>query len=87
MVAFLASDEGTSEVRAVQRMLQQMGVHSIPTFVLGATSVVSGAARHTELTAALRELEQASEAGAPRSVFAEALGIPERVLQEPLVLS
>ena len=49
----------------------------IPTFVLGATTVLpSGALRAQYLIKAFRDLEAASEEGAPRSVFAEALGIP-----------
>ena len=38
-----------------------------------------GALRAAYLVKAFRELEEASEEGAPRSVFAEALGVPLQV--------
>ena len=46
----------------------------------------SGALRSQYLVEAFRELEEASEEGAPKSVFAEALGVPLEVLAEPLAL-
>lgn len=84
---FLSTDEGVAEIRAAQHMLRQLGVSGIPTFVLGATTVLpSGALRSQYLVEAFRELEAASEEGAPNSVFAEALGVPLEVLAEPLAL-
>tara|TARA_B110001452_G_scaffold213261_1_gene183970 strand:- start:704 stop:1387 length:684 start_codon:yes stop_codon:yes gene_type:complete len=86
-LAFLSTDEGLAEIRAAQQMLRELGVSGIPTFVLGATTVLpSGALRSQHLVEAFRELEEASEEGAPKSVFAEALGVPLEVLAEPLAL-
>lgn len=86
--AFLASDEGVAEIRAAQDLLRALGVTGIPTFVLGAKTVLpSGALRSEYLVRAFRELEEASEEGAPDSVFAEALKIPLEVLAEPVALS
>jgi len=86
--AFLASDEGVKEIRAAGQILQQLGVNGIPTFVLGAKTVLpSGALRSDHLVQAFRQLEEESEEGAPGSVFAEALGVPLEVLAEPLTLS
>jgi len=86
-LAFLATDEGLAEIQKAQGILRQLGVSGIPTFVLGATTVLpSGALRAQTLIKAFRDLEAASEEGAPRSVFAEALGIPMQVLESPLEL-
>lgn len=86
-LAFLSTDEGVAEIRKAQHVLRQLGVSGIPTFVLGATTVLpSGALRRQTLAKAFRDLEAASEEGAPRSVFAEALGVPLEVLAEPLAL-
>ena len=73
--------------REEETALRELGVSGIPTFVLGATTVLpSGALRSQHLVEAFRELEEASEEGAPKSVFAEALGVPLEVLAEPLAL-
>lgn len=86
-LAFLATEQGVAEIRAAQQMLRQMGVSGIPTFVLGAQMVLpSGALRAEYIVQAMRELEAASEEGAPGSVFADALGVPLQVLEEPLEL-
>jgi len=87
-LAFLATEEGVAEIQKAQGLLRQLGVSGIPTFVLGATTVLpSGALRAQYLVKAFRDLEAASEEGAPRSVFAEALGVPLQVLESPLELS
>lgn len=41
--SFLESEEGNQEIEAALDMLSRLGVSSIPTFVLGASRVVSGA--------------------------------------------
>jgi len=83
--AFLASDEGTEQIDAALHILQRLGVHSIPTFVLGASRVVGGALHTEELTRHLRELEAQPE-GAPDTVFGEALGMPPEILEQTIDL-
>lgn len=83
--SFLESDEGDSEINAALDMLARLGVHSIPTFVLGASRVVGGAMHAEELVSHLRELE-AQPDGAPDTVFGAALGIPPSVLNQTLDL-
>jgi predicted DsbA family dithiol-disulfide isomerase len=82
--AFLASDKGVAEIRKAQQILAGMGVHSIPTFVLGGKRVVSGAAHSNEIMRHLRALEEQGDADS--SVFADALGIPPQVLEQTLPL-
>lgn len=86
--SFLATDDGTAEIWEAQKLLRHLGVNGIPTFVLGATTVLpSGALRSQQLVQAFRELEAASEEGAPGSVFAKVLGVPLEVLAEPLEIA
>jgi len=83
---FLESSAGTEQIVAAQRMLQKMNIHSIPTFLIGGNFVTSGAAHTRELINIFRKIES-SGAGAPASVFAEALGIPDNVMEEHMVFS
>lgn len=83
--AFLQSDEGREGIRRTQSLLQEMGISSIPTFVLGGQKVVGGAASAETLVHELRVLEALPD-GAPHCVFGEALGLPEAVLQQTLDL-
>ena len=83
--AFLASREGVEQIERVQGMLRSMGVHSIPTFVVGAERVVGGAAHADDFEHLFRAIEEEGH-GAPQSLFAAALEIPHSVLEEPLAL-
>ena len=83
--AFLAGDEGTVEIVAAQRLLQGMGVHSIPTFFIGGKMLTSGAVHAKELVNVFRQIESRGT-GAPGSAFADALGIPDHVMEEVLVV-
>mmetsp|Transcript_53185 Transcript_53185/g.86121 ORF Transcript_53185/g.86121 Transcript_53185/m.86121 type:complete len:226 (-) Transcript_53185:237-914(-) len=83
---FLISSNGTEQIVAAQHMLQTMNIHSIPTFLIGGKFVTSGAAHARELVNIFRRIEN-SGLGAPESVFAEALGIPDNVMEEHMVFS
>jgi len=80
--AFLSSSEGNTEIRNALALLRQMGVNSIPTFVVQGRHVVSGAAHHSQLAVLFREIEQRGEVGEP--VFARVLGIPNERIEEGL---
>ena len=83
--AFLASDAGKPEIEAAQHKLRQLGVSGIPTLILGGRwQLPSGAIGATTIVEAFRELEELG--GATGSVFAEALQLPDEVMQETLVL-
>ncbi len=58
VVAFLASDEGTDEVRREIAEAQEMGVTAVPTFVFEGKWAVQGA---QEASAFLQVLEQVRE--------------------------
>eukprot|EP00320_Phaeocystis_rex_P014487 CAMPEP_0119090170 /NCGR_PEP_ID=MMETSP1178-20130426/151615_1 /TAXON_ID=33656 /ORGANISM="unid sp, Strain CCMP2000" /LENGTH=202 /DNA_ID=CAMNT_0007073567 /DNA_START=157 /DNA_END=761 /DNA_ORIENTATION=+ len=60
-LAFLETHQGVAEIQKAQGLLRQLGVNGIPTFVLGATTVLpSGALRAQYLVKAFRDLEEAS---------------------------
>ena len=80
---FLESGEGLEEIGDAQEMLQEMGIHSIPNFVVGGKVVVSGAVHATELVQIFRRFESAGE-GAPGSAFADALHIPPEMRAKTL---
>jgi len=82
---FLESDDGCSEIEAAQGLLRQMGVSGIPTLILGGKwRMPSGAVGAHTLVDAFREIEE--QGGATGNFFAEALGIPEHVMEETLAL-
>jgi predicted DsbA family dithiol-disulfide isomerase len=83
---FLDSTAGTEEIVAAQHMLQAMQIHSIPTFLIGGRLLTSGAVHSKDLTRVFRQIESAGT-GAPESAFAEALGIPEDVMEETMVFA
>lgn len=80
---FLASGEGEMEIEGALHVLRRMGINSIPNFIIGATDVHSGAVHSSELVQAFRKIEKTGR-GAPESAFAEILGIPKQILQQPL---
>ena len=80
---FLESGEGLEEIGDAQEMLQEMGIHSIPNFVVGGKVVVSGAVHATELVQIFRRIESTGK-GAPGSAFADALRIPPEMRAKTL---
>ena len=80
---FLESGEGLEEIGDAQEMLQEMGIHSIPNFVVGGQVVVSGAVHATELVQIFRRIESTGK-GAPGSAFADALRIPPEMRAKTL---
>ena len=80
--AFMENDRGSAEIRSAQRMLRDMGIHSIPTFVVQGRYIMNGAVRSDEMVELFRQIERTEEEGEP--VFAECLGIPEEQIEAGL---
>ncbi|MBX7269790.1 DsbA family oxidoreductase [Micromonospora sp. Llam7] len=59
---FLDSDEGVTELRSELAAARQLGVTSVPTFVLAGKYAVTGAQEPATLLAALAEVEQRESA-------------------------
>ena len=82
---FLESEAGKPEIQAAQAKLRQLGVSGIPTLILGGKwQMPSGALGASSIVDAFRQLEEMG--GATDSMFAEALAIPDQVMEETLVL-
>jgi len=87
---YLESGAGATEIAEAQSILARLGIHSIPTFIINGRRAVGGAARSGELTRVLRHVEAQEDDGdgdsiaIPRSLFADALGVPTELLHEPL---
>lgn len=83
--AWLAAGDGKEAVRRTYDMVQQLGIHSIPTFVVdGGRAVLNGAVHADELEAVFREIEDevasGNDAARPAPVFGQALGFaPEQL--------
>jgi len=83
---FLATSLGEDEIRQIVSKVHSLGIHSIPTFVMDAEMIISGAAHSRELLKAMRKIEQkhllqleqnqvqsAQEAEATETIFASAV--------------
>ena len=56
--AYLASDEATETVRKDERMVRQMGIRMVPTFILNSRQIIVGAEDPTVLAEAIIQMEQ-----------------------------
>lgn len=84
--SFLLSDEGKLEIEAAQRRLSDLGIHGIPTLIVGGKwQLPSGAIGATTLVGMFRELE--AQGGAPGPpMFSRDLNLPRSVTEEVLAL-
>lgn len=73
-LAFLATEQGRGEIEATLALVRQLGISSIPTFVVDGQHVLNGAAHADEHERVLREVERVGPTG--RSCFAHALNLP-----------
>ena len=80
----MESDRGSEEIRKAQKLLRDMGIHSIPTFIVQGRYLMNGAAHSDEMVQTFREIERKEEEGEP--VFAACLGIPAERIEEGLEL-
>lgn len=70
--AYLASDEGTAEVKEAITRAQRLGIRAVPTFVFNGESAVQGAQPTSAFLQALEEIYQETAAEAPDEVSADA---------------
>ncbi|KAL7487702.1 hypothetical protein ACHAW6_013257, partial [Cyclotella cf. meneghiniana] len=76
---FLNSNEGRPEIENALRALTELGVHSIPKFIIEGARVVDGAATPDVFIKVFREIEKRGEvAGGP--VFGEVLGVDASIV-------
>jgi predicted DsbA family dithiol-disulfide isomerase len=59
--AFLGSGEGTEEIARALARVSELGINSIPQFVIDGEIMIGGAAHHGQLEAVFREIEERGE--------------------------
>jgi predicted DsbA family dithiol-disulfide isomerase len=82
IVQFLQGNEGRKEILAAMRLLQHMGIHGIPTFILeGGETILQGAVDAAELVRAFRRIEQRGYLLREEPLFQDVLGIAPTLLE------
>lgn len=83
LLNFLNGDEGRKEIENALNALSDMGVHSIPKFIIEGRTIVDGAAKSDVFVEIFRQIEEKGEVyGGP--IFGDILGVGEDiVLQRP----
>lgn len=81
LLDFLNGDQGRKEIEAALRKLDQMGVHSIPKFIIEGRIIVDGAARSDEFIRIFREIEMRGKVHAGPT-FADILGVPPEIVEQ-----
>ena len=81
LLDFLRGSEGREEIDSALQKLQELGVHSIPKFIIEGRTVVDGAAHHSVFTNVFRSIERKGKsAGGP--IFGKILGVSDHALQQ-----
>jgi predicted DsbA family dithiol-disulfide isomerase len=80
ILSFLNGNEGRKEIEDSIQALHQLGIHSIPKFIIEGQTVVDGAARHDVFVEIFRDIERRGTV-ARGPVFAELLGISEETIE------
>lgn len=80
LLVFLNGNEGRKEIEEALKALRQLGVHSIPKFIIEGKTIVDGAAHSEHFVQLFRDIECR---GKIRSgpVFGEILGVPEDIVE------
>lgn len=79
LLDFLSSQQGRKEIKAAMTALQQLGIHSIPKFIIEGQTVVDGAALPDVFVEVFREIEmRGTIAGGP--LFREILGLSTEIV-------
>lgn len=79
LLDFLNGNEGRREIMQALAALKQLGIHSIPKFIIEGRTVVDGAARAETFVDVFREIEARGTIHAG-PVFGEILGVPEDIV-------
>lgn len=81
ILKFLNGSQGRKEIMKALDTLNQLGINSIPKFIIEGQTVVDGAARSEVFVKIFREIEARGEVfGGP--VFGEILGVPDEVIRQ-----
>jgi Predicted dithiol-disulfide isomerase involved in polyketide biosynthesis len=78
---FLNSNQGRLEIELALQTLDQIGIHSIPKFIIEGRRLVDGAANHRVFVDIFREIEESGKVfGGP--IFADILGVGSELVQK-----
>ena len=80
LLAFLNGNEGRREIEEALQALRQLGIHSIPKFIVEGKTIIDGAAHSEVFVQVFRDIERR---GKIRSgpVFGEILGMPKEIVE------
>mmetsp|Transcript_9013 Transcript_9013/g.37164 ORF Transcript_9013/g.37164 Transcript_9013/m.37164 type:complete len:120 (+) Transcript_9013:528-887(+) len=76
------TEDARDVVLSVFDEVQRLGIHSIPTFVINASRVLSGAAHSNEFADAVQSIHDATDEPLRPPVFAPLLGISEEMVYD-----
>jgi predicted DsbA family dithiol-disulfide isomerase len=81
LLDFLDGDQGRKEIEAALRALDQLGVHSIPKFIIEGRTLLDGAAHSDSFIQIFREIEARGKVHTGTK-FADILGIPPKIVEQ-----
>lgn len=78
---FLNSNDGRAEIERALQTLDQLGIHSIPKFIIEGRRLVDGAAHYRTFVDIFREIEESGKVFAG-PIFADILGVSSELVQK-----
>lgn len=79
LLDFLNGNEGREEIMHALQALDQLGIHSIPKFIIEGKTIVDGAAGSEVFVRVFRDIEQRGKVHNDL-VFGEILGVPPEIV-------
>ena len=76
---FLKSEEGTEEIGHARHALEQLGINSIPTFIIDGNMMVGGAAGSDVFVKAFRDIERKGTINGP--LLNDVLGVSDATVR------
>ena len=81
LLAFLNGTEGRSEIEQALNMLDRLGVHGIPKFIIEGSTMVDGAQPAETFVQVFREIEERGNLKNDKPIFAQILGVSPEIIQ------
>jgi len=81
LLNFLQSNQGREEIERALQRLYQLGIHSIPKYIIEGQTIVDGAAHSKVFVNTFRSIERRGKV-ARGPVFGEILGVDENTIQQ-----
>jgi predicted DsbA family dithiol-disulfide isomerase len=80
LLAFLNGNEGRKEIEEALQALRQLGIHSIPKFIVEGKTIIDGAAHSEVFVQVFRDIERHGKIQSG-PVFGEILGVPKEIVE------